>query len=209
MPTLDAGWVVAMLEADPPTRALLDEAAAAALREDPGEGPAPSPGARAARAARGERALAAIDHLLLRGELVADGPGRLRLPGFGAATWRAIALLREGADPAAARWAAAVTAEPAADLGEAAPPFLRGPAPDPHLSAVAIRLHSHEAHRQDARDALVRASMVVEAAVARGRPASVVAVQRDCALLEARIRDLDREIAATWEAGARAALTPR
>ncbi|WP_217912890.1 hypothetical protein [Miltoncostaea marina] len=140
-----------------------------------------------------------------------DGPGRVRLPGFGAATWRAVAILREGGgDPAAARWAAAVAHEPAADLGAAAPAFLRDLPPPGALAAPARRLLAADAERQDLRDALLRAGPAAAAARARGHEAAAAAVERDCARIEGWIAELDRRAAARWDEGLRlAADAPR
>ncbi|MGD9697027.1 MAG: hypothetical protein AB7V42_15355 [Thermoleophilia bacterium] len=194
------------MEADPAVRRALDMAAADRLREHPADGPDPGGGARAGRARRLAEAERALDDLILAGELVPDGPGRVRLPGFGRSTWRAIAALRAGVPAAERRWARAVAAEPAADLGDAAPAFLAGLGPaEPGLAAAARELLAWEALRQDARDALIRATAAAGAALEMGHDVSLRALAADCADIEARIRSIDAEIDARWRAGERRA----
>jgi hypothetical protein len=197
--------VAAALEADPAGRALLDEAERRRWPLDaPETGERPA-GARAGRERRAAAAHRALGELVLAGELVPDGPSRVGLPGFGRSTWRAIALLREGAAGPPARWAAALAAGPAADLGEAAPPFLRSLEPPAGLAPAAARLHALEAHRQDARDALLRASASMGAAIEAGNDRGARSLRRDCDELEARIARLDAAIAAAWDDGLRRA----
>jgi len=205
----DAGMamdrVAAALEADPADRALLDEAERRWWPLDAPESGERPAGARADRERRAAAAQRALGELLLAGELVPDGPSRVGLPGFGRSTWRAVALLRAGAGGAPARWAAALAAGPASDLGEAAPPFLRGLEPPAGLAPAAARLHALEALRQDARDALLRSSASMGAAIEAGNDASARALRRDCDELQARIAGLDAAIAAAWDEGLRRA----
>jgi hypothetical protein len=204
-PALAMGRVAADMEADPADRALLGEAERARWRLDmPEEGERPA-GARAGRERRAAVAHRALGELILAGELVPDGPSRVRLPGFGRSTWRAIALLRGGAGGPHARWAAAVAAEPGADLGEAAPPFLRGLRAPPELADAAARLHALEAVRQDARNVLLTGTASMGAAIEAGEEAAARSLRRDCDVLEARIAELDAAIATAWDDGARMA----
>lgn len=198
---LEMDRVAAELEADPGDRAVLDAAERARRRfDEPDEGERPA-GARADRGRRAAAAYRALGELLLSGELVSDGPTRVGLPGFGRSTWRAIALLREGGEGPPARWAAALAAEPAADLGEAAPHFLRALAPDPSLAHAAARVHALEAVRQDARNALLTASASMGAAIEAGSHEGARALRRECDELEAGIAELDAAIAAAWDEG--------
>jgi hypothetical protein len=197
--------VAAALEAEPADRALLARAERRRRPLDEPEEGEPPLGARAERERRAAAAHRALGELLLAGELVPDGPAAVRLPGFGRSTWRAIALLRRGAAGAPARWAAALAAEPAADLGEAAPPFLRGLAPDPALARVVARVHALEAVRQDARNALLTATASMGAAIEAGSEAGARSLRRECDELEAGIGELDAAIAAAWDEGVRLA----
>ena len=72
-------------------------------------------------------------------------------------------------------WAAAVAAEPLADLGDAAPGGLRGGRP--RLAPAAVALHAWEARRQDVRNALIAA----EAALATTLEAGTPGARRCCA----------------------------
>jgi hypothetical protein len=205
-PSLTLDEVASRLEEDPGDRAVLDEAAA---RAEAGEDEGAQTGPRARREGRRGAAHRATGELVLAGLLVMDGPGRVRLPGFGRSTWRAIALLRAGESGSPARWATAVAAEPAADLGDAAPAFLAGLAADRRLVALAARLHAAEAARQDARHALLMAGAALGPAVEGGSEPSVRALRADIEALDDRIGRLDAVIAAIWDAGiARAARLP-
>jgi hypothetical protein len=144
-----------------------------------------------------------VGDLLLAGELVADGAGRVRLPGFGGTTWRAIALLRSGAEGPERRLAETVAAEPASDLGSAAPGFMGGLRADPRLLEAVRLLHALEAVRQDARNALLAAAAALVSAVDAGHEDSADIVRADCAALEARIAEIDAAIEDAWSAGAR------
>ena len=134
-----------------------------------------------------------------------DGPGRVRLPGFGGATWRAIALLRGGAEGPERALAAAVAAEPGGDLGAEAPDFLRGLRIDPALLEPARRIHLLEALRQDVRNALLAGASALVAAVEAGHEDSAAILRQDCAELEVRLARLDEAIADAWDAGVREA----
>ena len=134
-----------------------------------------------------------------------DGPGRVRLPGFGGATWRAIALLRGGAQGPERALAAAVAAEPGGDLGAEAPVFLRGLRIDPALLEPARRIHLLEALRQDVRNALLAGASALIAAVEAGHEDSAAILRQDCAELEVRLARLDEAIADAWDAGVREA----
>jgi pyruvate/2-oxoglutarate dehydrogenase complex dihydrolipoamide acyltransferase (E2) component len=201
--TLDE--VAARLEEAAADRAVLDRAAAAL---DGGERGEPETGARARRERRRAAAHRAAGELVLGGLLVMDGPGRVRLPGFGRTTWRAVAALRAAGPEAPPAWAAAVAAEPASDLGAAAPAFLAGLPRDHRLAALAARLHAAESARQDARHALLMAGTALGAA-AEGGGEGLRILRDDIAALDDRIRRLDATIDAIWDAGAaRAARLP-
>ncbi|WP_217924058.1 hypothetical protein [Miltoncostaea oceani] len=202
---LDADRLAAVVEGDPAARGALDAAVAAAGAEGPFDGPGPEPGPRAARRARVEAARAAVDELLLAGELAPDGPGRVVLPGFGASTWRALGIIRAGVAGPEGAWAAAVAREPLGDLGDAAPAGTGGGPRDPRLDGTARALHAREAARQDLRDALIRAEAAARHAAARGLDDSLATIAADVAALEAALRAADRDAAALWEAGLRRA----
>ncbi len=195
---LEADRLVALLEADPAGRAVLD----AATGSEPPSDPTPEErGPRAERRRRRDRALAAIDELLLAGELAPDGPGRVVLPGFGASTWRALDALRAGAGGAEAAWAAALVRDPFADLGDAAPAVAEGPPPDRRLVDLAREVHAHEAARQDMRDALIRAEAAATRTAARGPAESLASIRDDMAALGAALAATDAAVAALWRAG--------
>jgi hypothetical protein len=199
---LDADRLAVLVEADPGAGAALDAAAAEARRgyaDDEPHGP------RARRRARLDCARVAVDELLLAGELVPDGPGRVVLPGFGASTWRALGALRAGASGAERAWAAAVAAEPLSDLGDLAPAGLRDATRDPRLAPLARALHAREAERQDVRDALIRAEAAARHAEGRGLARSLGTIAADAALLGEALAAADRDVAALWDAGVRRA----
>jgi hypothetical protein len=200
-PTMAVDRLAAAVEDDPGARRELDEAAAARRRVDRPEASWDLPGPRAAREARRAEAHHAIDELVLAGELLPDGPGRVRLPGFGATTWRALALLRAGGGGPAGRWAAAVAAEPLADLGDAAPPPLRGVRPDPRLASAAQALHAWEARRQDVRNALIAAEAALATTLEGGHAESARLLRDDLRELEEALAAADSRIARAWEAG--------
>ena len=204
-PTMAIDRLAAAVEDDPGARRELDEAAAERRRADRPEAWWEVPGPRAAREARRAEAHHAIDELVLTGELVLDGPGRVRLPGFGATTWRALALLRADARGAEGRWAAAVAAEPLADLGDAAPPALPGGRPDPRLASAAQTLHAWEARRQDVRNALIAAEAALATTLEGGHAESARLLRDDLRELEEALAAADSRIARAWEAGLRAA----
>jgi hypothetical protein len=129
----------------------------------------------------------------------------VRLPGFGGSTWRAIALLRGGANGPERLLAEAVAAEPGADLGEAAPAFLRGLRADRRLLEPARRLHVLEAVRQDGRAALLSAEAALAAAVETGNEPGARLLRDDLAALGARIAEIDAAIGLAWEDGVRQA----
>jgi hypothetical protein len=207
----DAGTRVdrlaSLVEADAGAEAALEEAVAAQRHQDPlGPTLARPPSARAARGDRLHAAREAVGALVVAGELVPDGPDRVCLPGYGASTWRAIAVLRRGAGGGGeGAWAAAVVALPAAELGDAAPGFLRGLRAEPPLRRPAAALHALEALRQDHRHALINAEGAIGVALEAGHADSAEALRAECAELAARMRALDRGIAAAWREGARAA----
>ena len=203
-PTLAVDGLAAAVEDDPGARRELDEAAAARRRTDRPEAWWEVPGPRAAREARRAEAHHAIDALVLAGELLPDGPGRVRLPGFGATTWRAIALLRARAAGAEGRWAAAVAAEPLADLGDAAPPALRR-RPDPRLAPAAATLHAWEARRQDVRNALIAAEAALATTLDGGHAQSARILRDDLEELEVALAATDARIDRAWDDGLREA----
>ncbi len=199
-PSLEVDALAAALEADPADRAALEQAETARRPQEllPAEPPS---GARALRERRAAEAHRAAGELLLVGELVPDGPGRVRLPGFGGSTWRSIALLRGREAGPARLLAEAVAAEPGADLGDAAPAFLRGLRPERRLLEAARRIHILEALRQDARGALLSAEAALATAVEAGHEDSARLLRDDCAALDARIAEIDAAIEAAWEDG--------
>lgn len=193
----------AQLDADPQVRPLLAESAAARRRRDQfGDG---NDGPRQRRVDREAEVHAALGQLLLRGELVADGLDRVLLPGFGAGTWRAIRSLRESAGEQSS-WEAAVAADPAADLGAVAPPFLVGLSPDPRLGEPAARLHLLQAHRQDVRNALLVAEFATGVATDANNTRGVESLQAEAEACARQLEVLDAEIDAAWETGQRLAL---
>ncbi len=200
-PTMTVDRLAASVEDEPGARRELEEAAARRRRVDRPEAWWEVPGPRAGREARRAEAHHAIDELLLSGELLPDGPGRVRLPGFGATTWRALALLRAGAPGAEGRWAAAVAAEPRADLGDAAPPALRGGRPDPRLAPAAAALHAWEARRQDIRNALIAAEAALARTLEDGHAESARLLREDLGELEEALAGADSRIARAWDAG--------
>ena len=165
---------------------------------------APEPGPAAERRARADEVHHAVAALLLVGELVADEPGRLMLPGFGPSTWRAIAVLRAGGGGAEGAWAAAVAHLPLQDLGEDAPPGLARPA-DARLAEAALRLLALEAQRHDVRNALVTAEASRAIAAERGNVPGARTLDEEVAALTRALEAADRAVAATWDAGVRAA----
>jgi hypothetical protein len=203
-PSLGIEALAAALEADPADRATLARAEAARRQAEHVETGAPS-GARALRERRAAEVHRAAGDLILAGELVADGAGRVRLPGFGGTTWRAIGLLRAGAGGPERRLAETVAAEPASDLGAAAPDFMGALRPDPRLLEAARRIHILEAVRQDARNALLAAEAALAASLDAGHEDSAGIVRADCAALESRIVELDAAIERAWRAGLRKA----
>ena len=202
-PELSIARIAAALEDDPEARDVLDAAARERTRREIPE-VAPGTGAAAARRARADEVHHAVDALRLIGELAADEPGRLVLPGFGPSTWRAIEVLRAGAAGPEAVWAATVADLPLQDLGEEAPPGLAG-RPDPRLGEGALRLLAVEAQRQDVRNALVTAEAARAAAAERGNDAGVRMQAEEAAALERALRAADAAVAAMWDAGVRAA----
>lgn len=204
-PDLTPARLVAALEADPAAREALDRAGAARRRrEEPLDAPGTDP--RSARRGREDEALRAVDALLLDGELQQDGPGRVRLPGFGPSTWRALAILARDPGGPDAAWAAAVAFHPLGDLGDAAPPGLRRAPPDADREAIALRILAMEAHRQDLRHALIGGEASAASARERGEEASARLLDADCATLRAAIEETDAAVAVAWREGA--GLTP-
>jgi hypothetical protein len=195
---------VATMEADPGDRAAMAAAETDRRRIDFFETGPPS-GARALRERRAAEAHRAVGELILAGQLVSDGAGRVRLPGFGGTTWRAIALLRSAAPGPERALAGAVAAEPGTDLGPAAPAFMRDLRADPRLIEAARRLHALEALRQDARNALLAGAGALVFALDAGHEDSARLIRDDCAALEARLAAIDAAIDRTWEAGRRQA----
>jgi hypothetical protein len=138
------------------------------------------------------------------GELAADEPDRLLLPGFGPSTWRAIAVLQRGGGGPEAAWAAAVADLPLQDLGDEAPPGLARPG-DARLAEPALRLLAVEAQRQDVRNALVTAQAARATAAERGNAAGVRMLDEEAAALERALAAADAAVAAMWDEGVRAA----
>ena len=138
------------------------------------------------------------------GELAAQEPDRLMLPGFGPSTWRAIAVLQAGGSGPEGAWAAAVADLPLQDLGDEAPPGLARPA-DPRLGEGALRLLAVEAQRQDVRNALITAEASRAAAAERGNAAGVRMLEEEAAALGKALEAADAAVAAMWDDGVRAA----
>ena len=138
------------------------------------------------------------------GELAAQEPDRLMLPGFGPSTWRAIAVLQAGGSGPEGAWAAAVADLPLQDLGDEAPPGLARPA-DPRLGEAALRLLAVEAQRQDVRNALITAESSRAAAAERGNAAGVRILEEEAAALGKALEAADAAVAAMWDDGVRAA----
>ena len=138
------------------------------------------------------------------GELAAQEPDRLMLPGFGPSTWRAIAVLQAGGSGPEGAWAAAVADLPLQDLGDEAPPGLARPA-DPRLGEAALRLLAVEAQRQDVRNALITAESSRAAAAERGNAAGVRMLEEEAAALGRALEAADAAVAAMWDDGVRAA----
>ncbi len=200
-PDLTPDRLAAALEADDGARAALDAAVAERRRAEPPLDP-PSGAARAARRRRADEVHHAAGDLVLAGELVQDGPGRYRLPGFGPSTWRALAALRDAPGTAEAAWAAVVAHHPLRDLGDAAPVGAAGPAPDPGRERTALRLLAMEAHRQDLRHALISGEAAAAGARERGEERAAAAVEADCAALRIAIAEIDAAVEAAWREGA-------
>jgi hypothetical protein len=158
-------------------------------------------GARAERESRADEARAALGRLVLAGQLVEDGPERVALPGFGPATWRALAVLRAPSPAARRRWAAAVARGPLADLGPHAPRGLTGDA-DPRLAPLADRLHAVGAGH-----ALLVGEARLAGAVDGGREEGAALLRADCDAAAARIAALDALAARLWAEGELAART--
>ena len=204
-PELSLDRIAAWLEDDPDARAALDAAAAERTRRDVTVGPAGAgAGPAAARRARADEVHHAVHALRLMGELAADEPGRLVLPGFGPSTWRAIAVLRDGGTEPEEAWAAAVADLPLQDLGDEAPPGLARPA-DPRLGEGALRLLAVDAQRQDVRNALVTAEASRATAAERGNQAGVRMLDEEVGALERALEAADVAVAAMWDQGVRAA----
>ncbi|MGE0026783.1 MAG: hypothetical protein AB7U07_06710, partial [Thermoleophilia bacterium] len=202
-PELSLDRLTAWLEDDPEARAALDAAAAERSRREVPEVAADT-GAAAARRARADEVHHAVHALRLMGELAAEGPDRLQLPGFGPSTWRAIAILRRGEPGPEADWAAAVADLPLQDLGDEAPPGMARPA-DPRLGEGALRLLALEAQRQDVRNALVTAQSWRAAAAERGNEAGVRMQEEEAEALERALAAADAAIDTIWDDGVRAA----
>jgi hypothetical protein len=199
-PDLTTDRLTAALEADAAARAGLDEAAVARRRrEQPLD--APQVDARSQRHARADEAQRAVGDLVVAGELQQDGPGRLRLPGFGPSTWRAVAVLvRDPAGPQAP-WAAAVAHDPLGDLGDALPAALRPPPPRPEAADAARRILALEAHRQDLRHALISGEAAAAGARERGEEAAALLVEADCATLRDAVAEIDAVVEEAWREG--------
>jgi hypothetical protein len=131
--------------------------------------------------------------------VIPDGPERLTLPGWGPCTRRAVRALRTRRDTAA--WEAQVARVPVADLGDAAPAWLRGLPLDASLSAAAAELLVVEAHRQDVRDALLTTAARLARALDRGREQSARALEDELGRLSIALTELDEMAATRWEAG--------
>ena len=202
-PGLSLARLAATLEGDPSARKATDAAAAERRRTDPPEVPG-EPGPAAARRARADEVHRAVDALVLMGELSADEPGRLALPGFGPATWRALGVLRARRGTPEAAWAAAVAALPLEDLGDALPPGLAAAA-DPGLAEDALRVLVADARRGDLRNALVRAEAATAVAAERGNAAGVRMLEGECSALRDALAAADAAAEALWDAGLRRA----
>ena len=126
-PELSLDRIAAWLEAAPAAGGALEGGGGGRARRDMPEADAGT-GPAAARRARADEVHHAVHALRLAGELAAEEPDRLQLPGFGPSTWRAIGILREGDRGPAGGWAAAVADLPLPDLGGEAPPRLARPA---------------------------------------------------------------------------------
>lgn len=197
--TFTAAEIAQRVDADPGARAAVDAAVAAGVwRWEETAGPVD--GARARRAARDVEIDEALTDLRLAGELVADGPGRLALPGWGPSTLRAVRALRD-APSGTALWEAAVARMPSADLGAAAPAWLRSLPPTPALDERARAVLSLDAHRQEIRDALLTAAARLAGMLDRGDDAAAAALSRDCARLSDALAHVDALTASQWAAG--------
>jgi len=199
---VDLGEVEQRAAGDAEATARLDAAVEAAQTPDMRWLTPEPPGVRERRAARTHEVREALGLLLLAGDLAADGPERHALPGWGASTWRAVAVLVRSGDAAAHPWEAAVARLPLADLGPGAPAPLHGLRAPPALEVPARRLLAAEAERQDLRHGLLTAATRLAAALDRGVHDAAAALADDCAQLSARIDLLDRMSALLWEDGA-------
>jgi hypothetical protein len=200
----DAGEHVARiataLESDRAAAGRLD-AAARANAEPFGEAPEP-PGARRDRLARREEVVRATGALVRAGRLAEDGPDRVALPGFGPATWRALAMLRAGATGPERSWALAVAAPGLTALGRP----VAGDGPDPRLADHADRIHVLEGARQRLRHALLAADAAIGVARDLGNDPGAAARDAECAEREHDIARVDGMIVAAWREGGEAAI---
>lgn len=197
--TFTADDVVRRVDADPDARIVLDAAVTAGVWRWE-ETARPVDGARARRVARAAEIDEAISDLRLAGELIADGPGRLALPGWGPATQRAVRALRD-APPGTALWEAEVARMPSADLGGAAPAWLRGLPATPELEGCARAVLACDADRQGIRDALLTAAARLARLLDRGDDAAADGLTQECARLGEALARTDALAASRWAAG--------
>jgi hypothetical protein len=166
-----------------------------------GESPEP-PGPRHDRLARREEVVRATGVLVRAGRLVEDGPDRVALPGFGPATWRALAVLRAGATGAERTWAIAVAGPALKTLGRGT----GGAGHDPRLDDLAERIRLLEGARQRLRHALLATDAAIGVARDLGNAPGVSSLDAECAEHEQDIARLDAMIVTAWREGGAAAI---
>lgn len=198
--------VASVLDEDGAARAVLAAAAAERRRRDPYGLGAIDRSPRQDRLDRAGEVHDAAGDLVLARRLRPDGDGRVVLPGFGPATWRALAILRAGEVGARRAWARAVALAAGESLGETAPAFVRAGPLDVRLTEQAAHLHLLEAARQDMRDQLLRNGAAIGVALDRGNAAGVAMLQEECAAQERQIAEVDGLILRVWRAGGAAAV---
>ena len=142
-----------------------------------------------------------------------DGPGRVRLPGFGAShlARASRSCARGAAGPERALGGGRRRASRVGDLGDEAPDFLRGLRTEPRPCwSRGPALHACEALRQDVRNALIAAGARRSPPPSRaGTTDAPPSCARTCAELEGAPGAADDgRIAGAWDAGVREAGRP-